>query len=311
MIVRAKMSWACVLGFAGMAGLTGALPAVENPSPDANPYTVITVRNVFHLTDPPPPPPPSDANKLADLPKVMLTGFVGKGNSMKVLLAIPPPKDSKETIYYTSLLPGQKDHDVELVAIHLDKEAVDIMNSGTSQTLTVKSNSYLSSASAPAPGKGGPPGMPAGIGLRRQPPGFPQPGMPPPGAPSAATTPSGGGSAVIAGGGSGSGIVAGGGGGSGSSSSGAYVSGGAGYSSSGTTASANNNAGSQIANTLFNPTTGHYQMPTPTAPAIPPEAQSAAMVIQKAQAAAKGMSFPPLPPAVQAEVDAAEGASSQ
>jgi hypothetical protein len=250
--------------------------------------------------------------KPVDLPKVMLTGFVGKGNSTKVLLAIPPAKDSKESMYYTSLLPGQKDHDVELVAIHLekDKEAVDIINSGTPQTLSVKSNSYLSAASAPAPAKGGPPGMPAGIGLRRQPPGFPQPGAPPPSAPSAAATPTGGGSAVIAGGGSGSGIIAGG-GGSGSSygsynpsSSGAYVSGGSGFASGGAAVAANNNVGNQIANTLFNPQTGHYQMPTPTGPVPPKEVQAASMLMQKAAAGGGG---PPLLPSIQEAVDGMDG----
>src|ERR1700733_225647 len=97
--VRFKLTWAFVLGCAGMAGLASALAGAETVLVDANPYSVISDRNVFHLNSPPPPPAPPDP-KPVDLPKVMLTGFVGKGHSMKVLLAIPP-KDTKDTTYYT------------------------------------------------------------------------------------------------------------------------------------------------------------------------------------------------------------------
>src|ERR1700677_4630546 len=112
------MTWACVLGCAGMTGLAGVLAAAETNAPaDANPYSVISVRNVFHLNDPPPPPPPPEPPPV-NLPKVTLTAFVGKGSGMKVYLAIPP-KEAKEAIYFTGgLVPGQKDHDVELVRIN-------------------------------------------------------------------------------------------------------------------------------------------------------------------------------------------------
>jgi hypothetical protein len=142
-----------------MVGFGGALAAAA----DANPYEVIWDRNIFHLNPrpvPEPPPPP----KPPELPKVMLTGIVAKGSSIRVYLAISPP-NKKETPYYTSgLLPGQKDHEVELLNIHPDKEEVDILNSGARETLSVESNSYASEATAAAPRPGG--------GAPRMPPGF-------------------------------------------------------------------------------------------------------------------------------------------
>jgi hypothetical protein len=305
MLVKFKMTWGCVLGCAGLAALANALAAADNGTTDVNPYSVISDRNVFHLNPPPPPPPPPDPKPL-DLPKVMLTGFVGKGSSMKVLLAIPP-KDAKEFTYYTSLVPGQKDHDVELVRIHLEKEEVDIINSGTPQTLSVKSNSYLSAANAPPPAKGAPPGMPAGIGLRHQPPGLTPPNSPSPYAPSAATAPREGGSTIIAGGGGSSAIVAGGAGGtsgstyggSGFSSSGPIVSGGSSVVPTGA-AAPGSSVGNQIANTLFNPSTGRYQMPTPPGPPLPREAQAALLLTQKAALDGGG---PPLPASLESALD--------
>jgi hypothetical protein len=297
-----------------MTGLAGGLSAADKAATDANPYSVISDRNVFHLNPPPPPAPPPEPKPL-DLPKVMLTAFVGKGSALKVYLAIPP-KEAKQSIHYTSgMVPGEKDDDVELVRINYEKKdpvSVDILNSGTPQTLTLKSNTYLSSATAPPAAKGsGAPGMPPGIGLRHPPPGLVQPNIPAPSAPSAAATPAGGSSSVIVGGGGGSAIVAGSGsgnyasqtGGYNASSSGALIAGSGGVS---TGAAVNgNNVGNQLANSLFNPQSGQYQKPASSAPAVPPEAQAAAMVIQRA-AAPNGI-FPPLPPPVQAQLDAAEG----
>jgi hypothetical protein len=314
--VRSKLTWACALGFAVIAGRASASAVVDNPLGDVNPYAVISDRNVFHL-NPPPPPPAAPEPKPVDLPKVMLTGFVGKGSRMKVYLAIPP-KDAKESIYYTSgLVPGDKDHGVELVKINYDKKEVDIINEGTAQTLSVKSNSYSSvAAAAPGKGGGGAPGMPGGIGLRHQPPGFPSPNIPQRASPTAAASPNGGESAIVAGGGGGgSTIVAGGsgfsGGGGGNSSpfaangaspyggssygaanTGAIVSGGnSAYPPPGATTTGNN-VGSQIATSLFNPSTGHYQMP-PTAPPLPASVQAAGLLLHQ-QAGG-----PPAPPPVQ------------
>ena len=132
-----------------MAGFGGAQAAAA----DANPYEVIWDRNIFHLHPQPIPDPPPPA-KPPELPRVMLTGIVAKGSSIRVYLAISPP-DKKETTYYTGgLLPGQKDHEVELLNIHSDKEEVDILNSGARETLSVESNSYAAEATAAAPRSG-------------------------------------------------------------------------------------------------------------------------------------------------------------
>jgi hypothetical protein len=171
MAVRCKSAWACVIVCAALAGLAGALTAAgHDPADEANPYAVIWDRNIFRLNPEPPPPPPPPP-KPPDLPKVMLTGFVGKGSSTKILLAILP-KDTKEATYYACLVPGQMEHGVQLVNIRLDKQEVDILNSGTRETLSVESNSYAATATAPAPHTGGgAPGM-THEGAARMPPGM-------------------------------------------------------------------------------------------------------------------------------------------
>jgi hypothetical protein len=280
---------------------------------------VISDRNIFHL-NPPPPPPAADAPKPLDLPKVMLTGFVGKGSSMKVLFAIPPAKDSKDTITYLSLAPGDREHDVQLVKIHLAKEEVDIINSGTAQTLSAKSNSYAALAS-PSHAEGGPreKGVP---GLHRPMiPGFNPPGPAAPAGEPAAPAygrQGGGGSALIIGGGENYASALG------ASPSGAIVSGGSSYganggmgagqyvptgaAATGAAAVGNNNVGSRIGNALFNPQTPQYPSQVAAAPTIPPADQGPVMALKKITTeASTGGGFPPLPPIVQEEMDAATG----
>jgi hypothetical protein len=291
-----------------MAGLSTVRAASEGTPAEANPYSVISDRNVFHL-NPPPPPPSADDAKPVDLPKVILTGIVGKGTTLKVLLAIPP-KDSKDFVTYLTLVPGQREHDVELVKIHAEKEEVEIINSGTAQTLSSKSNSYAAMAVAPHPGGGlkeekGVPGL-----HRQMNPGFPRPVAP---GPSAEAT-QGGGSALIVGGGgdsrsqyggsSGGAFVSGGVSGAGAASYGASGTGVPGQIGSGLANAVGNNVGNQIAASLLNSQNGHYQMPSPTAPPLPPDVQGSLMVLHKAAMDGAG---PPLPPPVQAAVDGLEG----
>jgi hypothetical protein len=164
--VKSKLAWAGVIGGAVVACLGGDLAAAHGKLAEANPYAAIWDRNIFHLNPMPLPPPPAPP-KPPQRPTVMLTGLVGKGRATKVYLAILPT-DSKEAPYYTrGLLPGEKEHDVELVNIRLDKEEVEIVNSGTLETLSVESNSFEAVANSPHKGggepamaHGGPPGMP-------------------------------------------------------------------------------------------------------------------------------------------------------
>ncbi len=288
MRVSSNLTWVFVLGCAGLASLTASSAAAA----EANPYSVISDRNMFHL-NPPPPPPDKDPPKPVDLPKVMLTGFVGKGHSVKVLLAIPP-KDNKGHTDYLTLSPGEKGgeqgRNVELVSIRLDKEEVDIINSGTLQTLSVRSNSYASSPPAPAAAMpvrqvGGPPGMPSMPGLRR-PINFSPPTMP--SAPAAAAAP-GGGSAIIAGERDTSSSMFNG------SSGGAIVSGGSPNMPMGPGSGVpGNNVASQIVNGLFNQNPGAgaatYQPTVPAGPPVPLVQQAANMLLHE-QAGG-----PPAPP---------------
>jgi len=288
-----------------MAGLATTLTAAEPEPADANPYSVISDRNVFHL-NPPPPAPPVDEAPPVEARKLMLTGIVKKGSAWRVWLAIPA-KDSKETTIYLTLAPGEKEHDVELVKIRSEKEEVDVINAGIPQTLTVKSNTFASTAAPAAhPERGGAPPMPGGIpGLGHRS-GFPSRNpMPTPAGSGAALTPRGG-SAIIAGGGGGSAIISGGGGlGNGGSQYGSYgtsgagtiVSGGAPYGGAGVASA--NTAGEQIATSLFNQQNGHYQPPTPTAPPAPPLVQATGMMAQKMT----NPNGPPLPPNLQSMLD--------
>lgn len=309
MAVNSKTTWVRVLGCVGMAVFATALSASDTPVTDSNPYAVISDRNIFHL-NPPPPPVPAEAPKPVDLPKVALTGFYGKGTSMKVMLAVLPPKDSKDPIAYLSLAPGDRDHDVQVVRIHSKEVEVDIINSGTAQTLT-RSNDLASLGSLPHSGGGGGGGA---LGERERGihrpmiPGFTPP--PGPGAPVGKTREAGGGSSLVIGGrdsgstfGGGGAIVSGGGSGGGGYSGQALVGGGVSAAQYANTAAPGNNVGSQLANSLFNPTSGHYQPATPSAPPLPHEVQAALLLGQKASANGSG---PPLPPDVQAAADGLE-----
>ncbi len=293
--MSSRWTWACALGCAAVTGLASALAAAdgdlaETSPADANPYSVISDRNIFHL-NPPPPPPSADDAKPPELSKVMLTGIMKKHDSLEVFLAIPP-KDNKETTLYLSLAPGEKQHDVELVRVRYDKGEVDIVNGGTAETLSVKSNSYASISAAPA-GRGehgGAPGLPGfghkvGFGPMRN-------TLPLPPGPSAATAPREG-SAIIVGGGGGSAIISGG-GGYGSRNEptgggGAFVSGGSPY-GAGAVA---NTAGEQISSALLNQRTSGQVQAAPVVPSLPVPVQAATMMVSEA---AGGPPMPPLPP---------------
>jgi hypothetical protein len=143
------------MNFAGPSGLTwvfllacsvitcGGTPFgnIDATNAESNPYLIISRRNVFHLHAPPPPAPVAD--KSATLPEVMLTGFVETAHVTTVLLAKPAEEPAK-TPTYLSLKAGERKDGVEVVRIRLQKEEVDIINSGTPMTLCLNSNSFPS-----------------------------------------------------------------------------------------------------------------------------------------------------------------------
>jgi hypothetical protein len=145
-------------GLAGLAILAGA--NVASAFDDAsNPYSVIVDRNVFHL-NPAPPPAAPDKGPPPDLPKVYLSGFMRTGDKLKVLLAVKtkdPKSKPPETSSYLTLEEGSKEGVVELVRAYADEGKVDIINSGTPMTLSLKENGVVGEtppapAAAPAPG---------------------------------------------------------------------------------------------------------------------------------------------------------------
>jgi hypothetical protein len=297
--VNANLTRAYVLGCVAASGLIIATAMANTTAEDANPYSVISDKNVFHL-NPPPPPPSADSAKPPDLQKVMLSGFQKVGNLMKVYLAIPA-KDPKDTAYL-ALQAGEKASDVEIVKIRADKQEVDIINSGTPMTLTIASNGFALSG-----GGGGGGGVVAKGGGAPGPgtPGFhhlPEMRAPPPNAPTAdaRTERSDGNSSIIVGGGSGnSGSTPSFGSPSYNSSSAASgyngYSGGAvvtgGTTPVNTSGEVPNSPASQIANSLLpGGTTGQYHMPVEAAAPAPPEVQAAGLLVAHAAGG------PPAPP---------------
>ncbi|MGO8696849.1 MAG: hypothetical protein ACLQVY_03920 [Limisphaerales bacterium] len=162
-IKRAGIILGCVL-------LAGPRPASALPVDSTNPYAVISERNVFHLNPIPPPPPPEPSK--ADLPVIKLSGFFKVGKKTRALFSSAPAKKD-ETWTYFNLAEGEKEGVLEVVRIDEADGKVDVLNTGTPATLTLKED--VIAASPGAPGKQGPvryglpvPGMP-----RRS---FPTPG---------------------------------------------------------------------------------------------------------------------------------------
>jgi hypothetical protein len=318
--VNFKLTSACVIGgvmalATSARALTGGVApkvsaaATASPSSisdgaddNSNPYTIIVDRNVFRLNPPPPPHSAAD-DKPVELPKVNLNGIIKVGNDVRVLFSIPA-KDAKSQISYFKLAPGEKDDVLELVKIHSDQQAVDVLVSGTAMTLSMASNSLASTGGKAA---GGPPA--------------PGPAAPPaPTTPAAATATSGGSSAIVLGrdrssssrggitvaGGDGGGITTIG-GNSGakftSSGGGVSVSGGG----SGIASPSFNTSSGQIANTLVSGTQASDVQARQAADMI---VYSALHNPQGAQGANAAVSSPLLPPPVAAALGALSGEGS-
>jgi hypothetical protein len=155
----------------------------------ANPYQGIVERNVFALKPPPRPedalPPPQPP------PKITLTGITtilgNKRALLKQQVPAKPPAPAREESYI--LTEGQREGDVEVLAIDEEAGTVKVNNHGTVQELSfdkdgVKlSNNASAPAAVPAIGPGGglalPPlrGNPNAAAMKKT------PGAPPPAGP--------------------------------------------------------------------------------------------------------------------------------
>jgi hypothetical protein len=121
----------------------GGPRATAQADEDANPYSVISERNVFHLN--PIPPPPAEEPKKEDLPEIKLSGFLKIGKSTHALFS-SRPKDKKDGPIYYDLVDGEKEGILEVVKIHEDRGEVDILNSGTPGTLSLKNDTIKEAA---------------------------------------------------------------------------------------------------------------------------------------------------------------------
>lgn len=131
--------------------------AVNEAGAMGNPYSAIAERNVFHLN----PPPPSTNHPTAPaLPDIFLTGFMRAGECSKVLLVVKsqnPKLHAPNLPSYLCLGEGQKqtirtgDRQVwvEVVAIHVKEEKVDIISFGTPSTLSFKEDGLKVEAPPP------------------------------------------------------------------------------------------------------------------------------------------------------------------
>ncbi len=101
-----------------------------------SPYRGIVERNVFNLR--PPPPPPDNTPPPVPPPKITLTGITtilgNKRALMKALEPPRPPEPAKEVSYI--LAEGQRDGDVEVIAIDERAGSVKVNNHGTIQELS-------------------------------------------------------------------------------------------------------------------------------------------------------------------------------
>ena len=111
------------------------VPITDNSDDASNPYAIISDRNVFHL-NPIPPAPVAEPPK-EELPIVKLSGFFRVGHETRALFCALP-RDKKQDPSYYNLSEGEKAGSLEVVKIHYDKGVVDVVNSGTSMTLSLK-----------------------------------------------------------------------------------------------------------------------------------------------------------------------------
>jgi hypothetical protein len=130
-------------------GLMGALAvltvpkcmAVRNDTGTNNPFADIWEQNVFKLRAQPTNPPPEAAPKQPT--DIKLTGFEKHGDEGTRVLMAKVPKDPTAPMKYYNLGVGEMQNGVEVVKIHPDQQAVDVLIDGEPEELTVKSNSFL------------------------------------------------------------------------------------------------------------------------------------------------------------------------
>jgi hypothetical protein len=109
---------------------------------------------VFHLNTPPPPQSAVAPAAPPDLPVITFNGFMKNAGLVKVLLTVagkaPAGQAGDDGPKYLALSQGEKEGPVELVKVDVGAESIDIINSGTSMTLTMKKNGLAETPPPPA-----------------------------------------------------------------------------------------------------------------------------------------------------------------
>jgi hypothetical protein len=197
---------ACLAGPEEAAAASVVASACDD---NADPYSVIAKRNVFGLNPPPPPPEPAKGPQ-PDVPGVYLSGFMRKGDQLKVLLVLKvrnPDTRAAPLNAYLTLAEGDKKvvmsmNDqvlVQLVRVYAGQEKVDVIIAGTPMTLSLKDNSFGS----PTPRPETSPSSAMTAALRKRHRFSPPPALPPVTAEAAATPVEpekhGGGDSLVAG----------------------------------------------------------------------------------------------------------------
>lgn len=158
---------------AGMVLLASVLIGYAvTPSDQGNPYDAIVGRNVFSLKPPPPPPNPEDLIKKDPPPKIRLQGLTTILGRRQVLFKSQTPakpgQPAKDESYVLS--EGERQGEIEVVAIDENAGTVKFNNHGTPETLNMKDDADKPVLGAAPPPVTAPPG-----GVPRPVPGVPQP----------------------------------------------------------------------------------------------------------------------------------------
>ena len=141
-----RSGWLWMSAISCLAAVAAMQAATDNP------YQKIIERNVFGLNPPPPPPAPPEP-PAPPIPKITLQGVTTILGNRQVLfkaLTLPAPgKPINEQSYILS--EGEREDDIEAVAINEVEGTVKFNNHGTIQELNLKTDSAKASVGGVVP----------------------------------------------------------------------------------------------------------------------------------------------------------------
>lgn len=169
---RNAMKWG--LSIAGFWTVVVAACSTSDGAVAEHPYAAIVERNAFGLRPIPPAPPPAqpEVPPPAPLPDIKLTGISTLLGEPQVFIEIIDPQ-TKKTERPPGLEAGEKQFDIEILAIDPRQGVVRVRNRGTEQTLDFVNNGIkpgAPSTAANAPANRGRVPAPAFSAMRPPPP---------------------------------------------------------------------------------------------------------------------------------------------